>query len=60
MDPKTGAIAQFETDEDAEKAGYTERLSPDQAKQLMPKNRHDRRAELARMRKSERPAHKYR
>lgn len=51
MDPKTGAVAQFETDEDAEKAGYTEKLAQAEADVLSAMNREERGAELSRMRK---------
>lgn len=47
---KQGAIAQFETTEDAEKAGYGTKLNPKEAAHLGGMNRHERRAELARMR----------
>lgn len=51
MDTRTGAIAEFETAEDAKAAGFTEPLTKKEAAVLraMP-NRHERRAELARMR----------
>lgn len=45
MDMKTGAIAQFETEEDAEKAGYTEKLTKEQFRKFRGMNRHDRLAE---------------
>jgi hypothetical protein len=51
MAPETQAIAVFETDEDARKAGHTIKLSDAEAKALLPLNRHERRAELSRMRK---------
>ena len=61
MSPDTGAIAKFETEEDAELAGYTESLTDDEAKLLAPMNRHDSRAWLSQRRKearakSKRPA----
>lgn len=54
MHPQTGAIATFETDRDAKKAGYTVKLSPEQFKQFQGMNRHDRRAEIAQNRKRRR------
>lgn len=42
MDPRTGAIAQFESFEDAIKAGYTTRLSEAEAKLLGPVPRETR------------------
>jgi len=51
MNPETGAIAQFETEEDAEQAGYTEPLNDKEARLLATMNRHDRRAWLSRRRK---------
>jgi hypothetical protein len=47
---KQGAIAQFESEEDAKEAGYKTKLSPKEAMVLQRLNRHERRAELARMR----------
>lgn len=52
MNPDTGAIAQFETDADAERAGYAVKLSLQEARELYPLNRHDRRAKLAQMRQA--------
>ncbi len=52
MDPKSGAIATFESDDDAKKAGYTVKLSPDQFKKFQGMNRQQRRAEIARERRS--------
>jgi hypothetical protein len=56
MNPNTGAIAYFETDEDAERAGHTVKLSKKEASGLIGLNRHERRAELARMRKAAKQA----
>jgi len=57
MNPNTGAIALFETDEDADAAGYTERLTAKEARHLRQfTNRHERRAELSRMRKAAKQA----
>ena len=44
---KEGAIAHFETEEDARKAGYKTKLTQREAKKLMPMNRHERRKALA-------------
>lgn len=44
MNPDTGAIATFETEEDARKAGHTVPLSDAESRRLMPMNRHQRRA----------------
>lgn len=52
MHPKTHAIAEFETNEDARQAGHTVKLTKPEAKTLYGFNRHERRAELARMRAS--------
>lgn len=54
MNPETGAIAHFESDEDAEKAGHTVKLSKSEARYLLTfqgENRKERRAELARLRR---------
>lgn len=61
MDTRTGAIAEFETDADAKRAGYTVKLAPKEAMVLraMP-NRHMRRAELSRMRRDGRAPKKLR
>lgn len=50
MHPQTYAIAHFETEEDAKRAGHTEMLTKDEANHLIPKNRKQRRAELKRLR----------
>lgn len=44
MNSKTGAVAVFETEDDAIEAGYDMRLTTEQAKGLKVMNRHDRRA----------------
>lgn len=51
MDPRSGAIATFETDQDAEKAGYTVKLSPAQFKEFSGLNRKQRLAALAQQRR---------
>jgi hypothetical protein len=51
MDPKSGAIAHFETEEDAKKAGYTVLLENAAAEKLLPMNRHDRRKWAAEQRR---------
>jgi len=51
MDPRSGAIATFETDEDAEKAGYTVPLTESQFKQFSGLNRKQRLAALAQQRR---------
>ena len=51
MNPETGAIAKFDSKEDAKAAGYTEELTDKEAKLLSGMNRHDRRAWLAQRRK---------
>ncbi len=43
MNPDTGAIAQFETKKDAEAAGHTVQLTPEQAAMLLPMTRTERR-----------------
>ncbi len=60
MAPETGAIAEFELDADAKRAGHTIRLTPKEAMVLRALNRHGRRAELSRMRKSARARAKQR
>lgn len=42
MNPNTGAIAAFETEEDARKAGFTMGLSPEQIQALMGLDRPER------------------
>lgn len=56
MNPDTGAIAHFETDEDAKQAGFTEPLTDKEAKLLDGMNRHDRRAWLSQKRQAEKRA----
>ena len=51
MNPDTGAIAHFETEEDAKKAGHTVQLSDAEATKLYSTNRKMRRAKLAEMRR---------
>jgi hypothetical protein len=51
VNPDTGAIAVFETDEDAEKAGFTVKLTAGQFKKFAGMNRKQRRAEAARLRR---------
>ena len=51
MNPDTGAIAHFETEEDARLAGFTESLTAEQAGELAGMNRQQRRAWLAQNRK---------
>jgi hypothetical protein len=43
MQEQTGAIARFETDDDAKAAGYELPLTDQQAAKLSDMNRHDRR-----------------
>lgn len=50
MHKVTHAIAEFETDDDAKAAGYNTPLSKKEASLLRGMNRHERRAELSRMR----------
>lgn len=50
MNPE-GAIGTFETQEDADKAGYTIPLTRQEARALHPRNRHERRAMLVELRK---------
>lgn len=52
MNPDTGAIARFETQQDAEQAGYTEPLTDEQVQLLTPMNRQQRRAWAAEQRRS--------
>ena len=52
MDPKTGAIAVFETEKDAQRAGYTVPLTEAEAATLRPMNRKQRRAWLAEQRRA--------
>jgi hypothetical protein len=56
MHEQRGAIAQFETDEDAEAAGYKRKLSPAQHDLVAPMNRHERRKWAAEQRTIERKA----
>ena len=58
MNPNTGAIASFETDEDAEAAGHTVKIAKGFIKQAMGMNRHDRRAWAAQQRRDARRAAK--
>lgn len=51
MDPKSGAIGQFETEEDAKLAGFTESLTGKEAGHLQGMNRQQRRAWLAEQRR---------
>ncbi|HKY40700.1 MAG TPA: hypothetical protein VJN18_32420 [Polyangiaceae bacterium] len=51
MDPKTGAIAHFEKESDAVRAGFTKALTKDEAKELGPMNRKARRAWVSKSRK---------
>lgn len=50
MNPE-GAIAEFENRQDANKAGYNTPLTKSEARELFPRNRHERRAYLAQLRK---------
>ncbi len=54
MDPKTGAIAHFEKESDALRAGFTKVLKSDEVKMLQPMNRKQRRAWLSQSRKAKR------
>lgn len=56
MNPDTGAIARFETDEDAALAGFTEKLTEEQYQQLAPMNRHERRKWLSQSKKKNKRA----
>jgi hypothetical protein len=51
MDPKSGAIAHFEKDSDAIRAGFTKALTEPEVKELMPMNRKQRRAWISSSRK---------
>ena len=50
MHKQTGAIAHFETDEDAQLAGYTEKLTAEEHAITQPMNRHERRKWAAKRR----------
>jgi hypothetical protein len=50
MNPDTGAIARFETEQDAREAGYTQPLTEEQVTMLQPMNRQQRRAWAAEQR----------
>ena len=54
MNPDTGAIARFETQQDADSAGYTLPLTDEQAQELQPMNRQQRRAWAAEQRRKKR------
>lgn len=54
MHPQTHAIATFETDEDAGRAGYTTPLTKAEATTLMPVSRENRAEHLATLRRKER------
>ena len=56
MQERTGAIALFETDEDALLAGFKRKLSPEQHAHVSPMNRKDRRKWAAEQRAAERKA----
>ncbi len=43
MNPDTGAIGHFETEEDAKRAGHTRKLSPEELQATLPMNRAARR-----------------
>jgi hypothetical protein len=64
MDMKTGAIAQFENDDDARKAGHKLKLSPVQAVALTPIPRPERlawaAAEVAKRRQANKAARRAR
>lgn len=51
MNPNSGAIATFETKGDAKKAGHTVELSKEEALELGPMNRKQRRAWAAQQRR---------
>lgn len=51
MNPETGAIAKFETKEDAELAGYTVQLTKKETRMLANMNRHERRKWAAEQRR---------
>lgn len=59
MNIDTGAIAEFETEEDAKAAGHTEPLTKDEATRLRGMNRHERRAALAKMRREMRKTRRF-
>ena len=46
MNKETGAIAQFENDDDARKAGFTRKLTPELASVLLPLSRPKRKVAL--------------
>lgn len=46
MNPDTGAIAQFENEEDAKRAGHTVQLTTDEARKLYQVGREERTAAL--------------
>lgn len=54
MNKNTGAIAIFETDEDARKAGHTVKLSEAEFDMLKPMNRKERRAWASKSRRARR------
>jgi hypothetical protein len=55
MNTETGALAKFETDEDAKAAGYELPLTEEQYRELAPMNRHQRRAWAAQQRHQAKP-----
>lgn len=55
MNPDTGAIAEFETEDDARQAGYTVPLTREQAVQFKGLNRHQRLALTASLRGKPQP-----
>jgi hypothetical protein len=58
MNKETGAIAQFETLQDARAAGFKHTLTPEQAVELRPLPRPERRFRYAQMVEEERRAKK--
>lgn len=60
MHPQTQAIATFETNEDARRAGHTVKLSEAEAKVLYATNRKERRAKLAELRRERKKQRKRR
>ncbi len=52
MDTRTGAIALFEKDSDAIRAGFKQKLTPDEVKHVSPMNRKARRKWAAEQRKA--------
>lgn len=58
MQERTGAIAHFETDDDAERAGYKRKLTAEQHALVSPMNRHDRRKWATEQRTAERKGKK--